>query len=369
MFLRSSLCPLLSDHGLNHDLNDNHPRVTSSTREPDITVSANTHSPASHQQALMVTNKSPQLKLAMLGLCLMGLSACQSLPTSSTDASARQPTQTTIPASDVDTTSTSPAGNLAGSETVSTQPASSAQHSPSPSSTTSVTAPVYSERLPRDNTLGSTDPFEYATNPLTVDETDNSEPFSDDSVSDDSAIDSGSSMGNVLTTSPYPNGSQTSNPRSNPPPAAPIILTLPTTPSEPAKSTREALLERARQNSQPTFETKPAVTSSGDNLPAFRSLIQKGIDALKAGKLTEAESSFTRAQRLAPKSSAVYFYLGQVAIKKNQPRKAEAMARRGLVVAQDASRRRALWQLILQSGRMQNNSKVINEASAALRNL
>ncbi|MEO1850466.1 MAG: tetratricopeptide repeat protein, partial [Psychrobacter sp.] len=76
---------------------------------------------------------------------------------------------------------------------------------------------------------------------------------------------------------------------------------------------------------------------------------------------------FTRAQRLAPKSSAVYFYLAQVALKKNQPRKAEAMARRGLSVSQDASRRRALWQIILQSGQAQGNSRVVSEARRALR--
>ena len=67
------------------------------------------------------------------------------------------------------------------------------------------------------------------------------------------------------------------------------------------------------------------------------------MSQLKAGQLTNAESSFTRAQRLAPKSSAVYFYLAQVALKKQQPRKAEAMARRGLTVSRDTNRRRALW--------------------------
>ena len=95
--------------------------------------------------------------------------------------------------------------------------------------------------------------------------------------------------------------------------------------------------------------------------------MQVGINQLKAGNLTNAESSFTRAQRLAPKSSAVYFYLAQVALKKNQPRKAEAMARRGLSVSQSASRRRALWQVILQSGQAQGNSRVVNEARQALR--
>lgn len=134
--------------------------------------------------------------------------------------------------------------------------------------------------------------------------------------------------------------------------------------SEPSAPSHNELLEQARKNSQQ--RTQKAATSNSD-LPAFRNLMQAGISQLKAGKLTNAENSFTRAQRLAPKSSAVYFYLAQVALKKNQPRKAEAMARRGLSVSQDTSRRRALWQIILQSGQAQGNARVISEAKQALR--
>ena len=97
--------------------------------------------------------------------------------------------------------------------------------------------------------------------------------------------------------------------------------------SEPSIPSHNELLERARQNSQQRSQQS---TTNNSNLPAFRNLMQVGTGQLKAGNLNGAESSFTRAQRLAPKSSAVYFYLGQVALKKNQPRKAEAMARRGL---------------------------------------
>lgn len=134
--------------------------------------------------------------------------------------------------------------------------------------------------------------------------------------------------------------------------------------SEPAIPSRNELLEQARKNSQ---QRTQRVASNNSDLPAFRNLMQTGVNQLKAGNLTNAESSFTRAQRLAPKSSAVYFYLAQVALKKNQPRKAEAMARRGLTVSQDSGRRRALWQMILQSGQAQGNSRVVSEAKQALR--
>ena len=133
---------------------------------------------------------------------------------------------------------------------------------------------------------------------------------------------------------------------------------------EPSLPSHSELLERARQNSQQRTQQS---TANNSNLPAFRNLMQVGTEQLKSGNLNGAESSFTRAQRLAPKSSAVYFYLAQVALKKNQPRKAEAMARRGLTVAQDSSRRRALWQIILQSGQAQGNARAVKEAKQALR--
>ncbi|GAA0320654.1 tetratricopeptide repeat protein [Psychrobacter aestuarii] len=141
-------------------------------------------------------------------------------------------------------------------------------------------------------------------------------------------------------------------------PQEPIIVPPPRPPSH------QELLEQARQHS-----ARPAArsSSSNDNLPAFRNLMQVGVEQLSRGELTAAEGNFTRAQRLVPQSSAVYFYLSQVALKKNQPHKAEAMARRGLSVSEDAVRRRALWQLILRAGQQQNNARVIQEAQQALR--
>ncbi|MGM8884983.1 tetratricopeptide repeat protein [Psychrobacter sp. 1U2] len=137
------------------------------------------------------------------------------------------------------------------------------------------------------------------------------------------------------------------------------------TPSQsPTLPSHSDLLERARRNSQ---QSSRQTSNNKSDLPAFQNLMQVGTAQLQSGNLTAAENSFTRAQRLAPRSSAVYFYLSQVALKKNQPRKAEAMARRGLTVSQDANRRRSLWQLILRSGQAQNNTRVIREAQQALR--
>lgn len=154
------------------------------------------------------------------------------------------------------------------------------------------------------------------------------------------------------------------DPKYNQPSSNSAIVERPSSSTLPAMPSHNELLERARQNSQQQIRQS---TSDNSSLPAFRNLMDVGINQLKSGQLTAAENSFTRAQRMAPKSSAVYFYLAQVALKKGQPRKAEAMARRGLVVSEDSSRRRALWQIILQSGQAQNSTRVINEAKQALR--
>ena len=132
-----------------------------------------------------------------------------------------------------------------------------------------------------------------------------------------------------------------------------------------ARTAQQSLLEQARQNSKQSSH-KSASIQDGSNLPAFQRLMDTGVEQLRQGQVAAAQATFTRAQRLAPQSSAVYFYLGQVALKQNQPLKAEAMARRGLVVAQTETRKRALWQVILKAGQAQGNTRVINEAKSAL---
>lgn len=132
-----------------------------------------------------------------------------------------------------------------------------------------------------------------------------------------------------------------------------------------SKTVQQSLLEQARQNSKKS-NNKPAPIQDGSTVPAFQKLMDTGVEQLRQGQVSAAQATFTRAQRLAPQSSAVYFYLGQVALKQNQPLKAEAMARRGLVVAQTEARRRALWQVILMAGQAQGNTRVINEAKSAL---
>lgn len=131
-----------------------------------------------------------------------------------------------------------------------------------------------------------------------------------------------------------------------------------------AQDMREALLRQARSNSSLNqTNARRKNSTQNDTLPAFRHLMDTGIKQLQANQVSEAEATFTRAQRLAPSSSAVYFYLSQVALKKRQPHKAEAMARRGLVVAEDNQRKRMLWQVILLSAQMRNDARLARQAS------
>lgn len=275
--------------------------------------------------------------LIVMGVCLAGLSACESMPQS------EQPKTTTVmaPASNL------PANNRAANNANNVPPSTASVADEATAVAKSPSAPVANPNpLTQDSSSDKRTPSAASDSNTGYRQT----PFGTDRT--------------VIITAPEdfntPSPSQgPSNGRTNPP-----TISMP---SNPVNTSRQALLERARRNSSQRFSTKAQPVSNGDNLPAFRQLIQRGRSALNANRLTEAQNSFTRAQRLAPKSSLVYFYLSQVAIKKNQPRKAEAMARRGLVVTQDNGRRRALWQLILQSGQMQRNSKIITEATKALR--
>ena len=279
--------------------------------------------------------KHKQVMLLSLFMGTMTLTACQTAPFTASNSTASSTTTITQTPETIDNTETSGTIDypiepyISSNQTISTAPSNINQ---------SASRPI----TPSTNHIGTQNPLTQQPSIRTNDTQQLPNILSND--------------GSITTISP-------SKVIINEPMTAPsnedyIISQLPAVPPH------NELLERARQNSQQQARHK---SSNKSNLPAFRNLMQTGTNQLKAGKLTEAESTFTRAQRLAPRSSAVYFYLSQVALKKNQPRKAEAMARRGLSVSQDSSRRNALWQLILQSGQQQNNPRVIREAQQALR--
>lgn len=286
-------------------------------------------------------NIATSAKVSILStiLCSTLLSACQNAPVS-------QP-------------STAPSVS-----TVITQPTQPKQAEQQPMVVPDHTYPQSTESVNTDSNYDETVIITHDSAAQPIDDT----VYPSDSVQDEEIwieqepvdVDSVSQDESTAEQTPVPTTPSTSSGTS-----AAVIIIKP--PKADPEETRRILLERARQNSQSNRTSSPAILNNGDNLPAFRQLMDIGISQLKANQLNAAESTFTRAQRMAPQSSAVYFYLGQVALKKNQPRKAEATARRGLVVAQSAERRRALWQIILLAGQKQNNPRVVQEAQNALK--
>ncbi len=133
----------------------------------------------------------------------------------------------------------------------------------------------------------------------------------------------------------------------------------------PSFNTKQDLIAEARKNSKKAKHKEKS--NKKYNVPAFQKMMKMGIKQLKNNELDKANKNFTKAQRIIPNSSAVYFYLGQVALKQKKPKKAEGFARRALNLANHKKQKRALWALILKSAKMSGNKKSIVEATKALK--
>ena len=107
----------------------------------------------------------------------------------------------------------------------------------------------------------------------------------------------------------------------------------------------------------------------GQQLPAFKQLIQQTQHAFARGNWNEAENFAMQAQRLAPQSAETYLYLALVANHKQQPANAESLARRGLSYAQSNAMKKQLWQAVLKAAQQQNNARSIQEAQLKLKAL
>lgn len=107
----------------------------------------------------------------------------------------------------------------------------------------------------------------------------------------------------------------------------------------------------------------------GSNIPVFRVLINRAQQQLQANQLDEAEQTLIQAQRMAPQSTAVYAYLSEIAIKKRQGNNAEAMARKGLLLANSPKQQAAFWQLILMAAQIQNNAILAAQAREKIQQL
>lgn len=107
----------------------------------------------------------------------------------------------------------------------------------------------------------------------------------------------------------------------------------------------------------------------GQQLPAFKHLIQQTQQAFAQGQWNEAQKFAMQAQRLAPQSAESYLYLALVANHQQQPANAESLARRGLSYAQSSAMKKQLWQAVLKAAQQQNNARSIQEAQQKLKAL
>lgn len=107
----------------------------------------------------------------------------------------------------------------------------------------------------------------------------------------------------------------------------------------------------------------------GQQLPAFKQLMQQSQQALQRGQLDQAEQYAMQAQRLAPQSAENFLYLALIAEKRQQANNAESLARRGLSFAQSPTVEKQLWQVILKAAQQQNKAQSISEAQTQLQRL
>ena len=107
----------------------------------------------------------------------------------------------------------------------------------------------------------------------------------------------------------------------------------------------------------------------GENIPAFKQLIQQTQTAYQKGQWDEAERYAIHAQRLAPQSAQVFSYLAQIANQKKQYANAESLARRGLSYAQSPSQKKTFWNVILQAAQQLKSQQSIAEAQKQLQRL
>lgn len=122
-----------------------------------------------------------------------------------------------------------------------------------------------------------------------------------------------------------------------------------------------------RKSEQPTDQPMaPSYQDEGDALsPAARGLIQKAESLLAAGEAQAAVSQLERAQRIAPRSAAVYFRLSEAYVALDQLGSAEQFALKGLSLAgKDSSLQRNGWLLLADIRRARGNVAGADQAEA-----
>ncbi|KPP99205.1 tetratricopeptide repeat protein [Marinobacter sp. HL-58] len=133
---------------------------------------------------------------------------------------------------------------------------------------------------------------------------------------------------------------------------------------EPPRTTEESdeprVERKSEQPEEPVVEperSSPSYQEEGDVLsPAAKSLIQRADSLMAEGDTEAAVAQLERAQRIAPRSAAVYFKLSEAYVALDQLGSAEQFTLKGLSLAgSDAALQRSGWLLLADIRRARGN--------------
>lgn len=117
------------------------------------------------------------------------------------------------------------------------------------------------------------------------------------------------------------------------------------------------------------LQPRAAAPLDGQNIPAVQQLIGQAKAQLQAGQLDTAEQTLRQLQRLAPENPALYAYLSELFLRRQQPDLAETAARRGLLYARSPAQQKAFWQLVLLAAQQQQDAHKTAEAQRQMAQL
>lgn len=166
-------------------------------------------------------------------------------------------------------------------------------------------------------------------------------------------------------------------PSTSPAPPAPAVqapLPAPAPPKVrpqplPPPVTRPAPPPRRILRLPAVLQPRAAAPLDGQNVPAVQQLIGQAKAQLQAGQLDTAEQTLRQLQRLAPENPALYAYLSELFLRRQQPDLAETAARRGLLYARSPAQQKAFWQLVLLAAQQQQDASKVAEAQRQMAQL
>ena len=110
-------------------------------------------------------------------------------------------------------------------------------------------------------------------------------------------------------------------------------------------------------------------SNHANQLPVFKTLMQRTQLAYKQRQFAVAERYALQAQRIVPKAAETYLYLALIAQQRQQHANAQALAKRGLSYAQSNAMKKQLWLVVLKTAKAQQQPSQVSQAQKALQSL